>query len=160
VTQTKARARTRKPAYIDLLNTICSQEGRAGVFLNAWAGKTPDPDLKKCLSFVAAREDSHYHIFKRRIQELGYQLKETPDPLAAERLAVTGSDVSDAEKIRWLKEAGAKQPKPTVQNRYEAAIDDESVDPLTRSLLRWFADVEADSRGLIGEVYAKFQPSS
>ena len=153
MTQTKAR----KPAYLDLLNTICLQEERAGVFLKAWAGKTPDQDLKTCLSFVAAREDSHYHIFKRRIQELGYQLTETGDPQAAERLAVTGSSVSDSEKIRWLKEAGAKQPKPTVQNRYEAAIDDESVDPLTRSLLRWFADVEADSRSLIDEAYAKAQ---
>lgn len=155
MTQTK----TRKPAYLDLLNAICLQEGRAGVFLKAWAAKTPDPDLKECLNFVAAREDSHYHIFKRRIQELGYQLKEASDPMAAERLAVTGSGVSDAEKIRWLKEAGAKQPKPTVQERYEAAIDDESVDPLTRSLLRWFADVEADSRGLIMESYARVQKS-
>ncbi len=159
MTQTKARARTRKPAYIELLNAICLQEGRAGVFLKAWAGKTPDPDLKECLNFVAAREDSHHHIFKRRIQELGYKLKEAGDPMAVERLAVTGSDVSDAEKILWLKEAGAKQPKPTVQNRYEAAIDDESVDPLTRSLLRWFSDVEADSRGLIMESYARVQKS-
>jgi rubrerythrin len=155
MTQTKTPKRTRKPAYLDLLNAICLQEGRAGVFLKAWAGKTPDPDLKKCLNFVAAREDSHHHIFKRRIQELGYQLKEVGDPMVAERLAVTGSGVSDAEKIRWLKEAGAKQPKPTVQERYEAAIDDESVDPLTRSLLRWFSDVEADSRGLIMETYAR-----
>ena len=144
---------------MDLLNVICLQEGRAGVFLKAWAEKTPDQDLQKCLNFVAAREDSHHHIFKRRIQELGYQLKEAGDPMAAERLAVTGSDVSDAEKILWLKEAGAKQPKPTVQNRYEAAIDDESVDPLTRSLLRWFSDVEADSRGLIMESYARVQKS-
>lgn len=155
MTQTK----TRKPAYLDLLNTICLQEGRAGVFLKAWAGKTPDQDLRKCLNFVAAREDSHHHIFKRRIQELGYQLTETGDPMAAERLAVTGSDVSDAEKISWLKAAGAKQPKPTVQDRYEAAIDDKSVDSLTRSLLRWFADVEADSRGLIMEAYARVQTS-
>jgi rubrerythrin len=156
MTQTK----TRKPAYLDLLNTICLGEGRAGVFLKAWAEKTPDPDLKKCLNFVAAREDSHHHIFKRRIQELGYQLQEIGDPMAAERLAVTGSGVSDAEKIRWLKEAGAKQPKPTVRDRYEAAIDDEAVDPLTRSLLRWFADVEADSGGLIRESYARVEKSS
>jgi len=155
MTQTK----TRKPAYLDLLNAICLGEGRAGVFLNVWAGKTPDQDPRKCLNFVAAREDSHHHIFKRRIQELGYQLTETGDPMAAERLAVVGSGVSDAEKIRWLKEAGAKQPKPTVRDRYEAAINDESVDPLTRSLLRWFADVEADSGRLIAETYARVQTS-
>lgn len=159
MTRTNNRTKTRKPAYLDLLNAICLQEGRAGVFLKAWAGKTPDQDLRKCLNFVAAREDSHHHIFKRRIQELGYQLTETGDPMAAERLAVTGSDVSDAEKIRWLQEAGAKQPKPTVRDRYEAAIEDEAVDPLTRSLLRWFTDVENDSRGLIMEAYARVQTS-
>jgi hypothetical protein len=30
---------------------------------------------------------------------------------------------------------------------------DESVDPLTRSLLRWFSDVEADSGALLRQAY-------
>jgi hypothetical protein len=37
---------------------------------------------------VADRETSHYHIFKRRIVELGYCWTETPDPDFEERLQV------------------------------------------------------------------------
>ena len=36
-------------------------------------------------------------------------------------------------------------------------MEDESVDPLTRSLLRWFTDVENDSVVRMGEVYTKIE---
>ena len=57
--------------YMELLNDIASGEKRAGIHLAAWAGKTLNPKLKSCLSLVADREPSLYHIFKRRISELG-----------------------------------------------------------------------------------------
>ena len=66
--------------YLELLNTIASGERRAGVFLQAWADKTPDPELRACLSMVANRETSHYQIFKRRIEELGYPWTDNQDP--------------------------------------------------------------------------------
>ena len=149
-----------KPQYLDLLNDICIQEGRAGVFLSAWADKTPDPQLKECLNLVAARETSHHDIFERRIRELGFAKQEKEDPMFAERLEVLGSDRKDADKIQWNQEAGAKQPKPTVRDRFEAAMEDEAVDPLTRSLLRWFNDVELDSRDKLMEVYARIEVGS
>ena len=34
---------------------------------------------------------------------------------------------------------------------------DETVDPLTRSLLRWFADVEADSGARLRQEYARIE---
>ena len=46
---------------------------------------------------------------------------------------------------------------PTVRERYEAATVDESVDSLTRSLLRWFTDVEDDSVVRMGKVYAEIE---
>ena len=55
--------------YLELRNTIASGERRAGVYLKAWADATPDPELSACLSMVADRETSHYHIFKRRIAD-------------------------------------------------------------------------------------------
>ena len=110
---------SQKPAYLNLLNLICLQEGRAGVFLRAWADKTPDPQLKECLNFVAARETSHHDIFERRIRELGFAKEEKEDPSFAERLEVLGSDRTDADKIRWNKEVAAKQAKPTVRDRFE-----------------------------------------
>ena len=148
---------TAKPDYIDLLNDIRLQENRAGVYLEAWANKTTNQSLKECLSFVAAREYSHGDIFDRRVKELGFTTADIEDPEFSEKVRVVSSDISDAEKIAWLKESRLKQPSPSVRERYEAATVDESVDPLTRSLLRWFTDVENDSVARMGPVYAEIE---
>ena len=145
--------------YIGLLNEIRLQEARAGIFLKAWADKTDNPDLKDCLSMVAEREDSHGAIFERRIRELGGSLQDNEDPMFAERLRVASSDMTDAEKISWMTEAQERAPKPTVRERYEEATEDESVDALTRSLLRWFTDVENDSGACMKTVYAQIEPA-
>ena len=143
--------------YIGLLNDIRLQEARAGVFLKAWADKTDNQDLRHCLSMVAEREDSHGAIFERRIRELGGSLDDNEDPMFAERLRVASSDMTDPEKIAWMTEAQDRAPKPTVRERYEAATEDESVDALTRSLLRWFTDVENDSGTHMKSVYAQIE---
>jgi DNA-binding helix-hairpin-helix protein with protein kinase domain len=143
--------------YLELLNHIASGERRAGVFLQAWADTTPDPELSACLSMVAQRETSHYHVFKRRIAELGYPWTDTQDPDFAERLQVSGSALPDVEKMRWGKARQAQRRGPTIRERYEAAIADATVDPLTRSLLRWFADVEADSGARLRAIYDRIE---
>ena len=148
---------TSKPQYVDLLNDIRLQENRDGVYLEAWANKTANKDLKECLSFVAAREYSHGDIFDRRVKELGFATEEVADPEFDEKVRVVTSDISDAEKIAWLKESRLRQPTPSVRERYEAAMEDDSVDPLTRSLLRWFTDVENDSVEQMGKVYAQIE---
>ncbi len=148
---------TSKPEYVSLLNDIRLQENRAGVYLEAWANKTDNKDLKECLSFVAAREYSHGDIFDRRVKELGFQTEEISDPDFDEKVRVVKSDISDAEKIAWLNETRLRQATPGVRERYEAATDDEAVDPLTRSLLRWFTDVENDSVVRMGAVYAEIE---
>ena len=148
---------TSKPQYVNLLNDIRLQENRAGVYLEAWANKTANKDLKECLSFVAAREYSHGDIFDRRVKELGFATEEVKDPEFDEKVRVVTSDISDAEKIAWLKESRNRQPTPSVRERYEAAMEDDSVDPLTRSLLRWFTDVENDSVEQMGRVYAQIE---
>ncbi len=148
---------TSKPEYVDLLNDIRLQENRAGVYLEAWANKTDNKDLKECLSFVAAREYSHGDIFDRRVKELGFATVEIEDPEFEEKVRVVSSDISDAEKIAWLKESRSRMATPSVRERYEAATVDESVDPLTRSLLRWFTDVENDSVVSMNKVYAEIE---
>ncbi len=148
---------TSKPEYVDLLNDIRLQETRAGVYLEAWADKTANKDLKECLSFVAAREYSHGDIFDRRVKELGFATVEIEDPEFEEKVRIVSSDISDAEKIVWLKESRLRMPSPSVRERYEAATVDESVDPLTRSLLRWFTDVEDDSVISMSKVYAEIE---
>ena len=70
-------------------------------------------------------------------------------------MEVLGSDMSDAEKIQCIKDAAQKQEKPTVRDKYIVAAHDPSVDPLTRTLLGWFADVEADSGVMMSQTYKK-----
>ena len=145
-----------KPEYIDLLNIICQQEADAGVYLKAWVDKTNNPALQSCLNLVTQREISHGHIFGRRIRELGYDVEEFKDPKFAERLNMLGSDRSDAEKIEYLKTAFDPAPNEVpVNERYLAAMEDEKVDSLTRSMIRWYHDVELDSIGRMEQAYAQ-----
>ena len=146
-----------KPEYIELLNDIRLQEYRAGVYLKAWADRTEHPGLKGCLSLVAERETSHGDIFDRRIRELGGIPEEKDDDMFAERLRVAGSDMNDSEKIAWMREAQTRVTLPTVRMRYEAASEDESVDQLTRSLIKWFTEVEDDSGASMRMVYAEIE---
>ena len=155
-----AQTTAQKPAYLELLNTIALQEERAGVFLQAWADKTQDPALKQCLDMVTAREISHYHIFKRRIEELGFEVRREVPADYAERMRIATSDMSDSEKIKAFDGLQERQPKPTVRDRFDAAKDDETVDPLTRSLLSWFSQVETDSAKSMRATYAKIQGTS
>ena len=146
-----------KPEYTDLLNDIRLQEYRAGVYLKAWADKTGHPGLKACLSVVAERETSHGDIFDRRIRELGGVPEDKDDALFTERLRVAGSDMTDKEKIVWMREAQSRVTLPNVRQRYEAASVDESVDQLTRSLIKWFTEVEDDSGASMRAVYAEIE---
>ena len=148
------------PEYIDLLNDIRLQEYRAGVFLKSWADKTEHPGLKGCLSLVAERETSHGDIFDRRIRELGGTPEDRDDELYRERLRVAGSDMTDKEKIVWMREAQTRVTLPTVRMRYEEAGQDESVDQLTRSLIKWFTEVEDDSGASMRSVYAEIEAES
>ena len=148
-----------RPDYLPLLNTLAIHERNSGVSLKAWADKTPSPELRACLSLVAARETSHYEVFARRIEELGYALEEEKEAGHEERLRVRGSDMSDIEKARW---PSPRQPiiKPDYKEFFitlETAVSDEGTDPLTRSLLRWFADEEADSANLLAEAYGQVE---
>ena len=106
---------------------------------------------------VAGRETSHYHIFKRRISELGHSWTDNGDPELEERLRVNGSDMTDVEKARFAMAKGAQRPSPTIRDRYQAAMADETVDSLTRSLLHWFSDVEADSSSRLQQSYARIE---
>ena len=154
------QTKTQKPEYLDLLNTICLGEHQAGVYLQTWSDKTRDPALKHCLNLVAARETSHHHIFKRRIEELGFELQMEVPARFGERMQIATYDMTDSEKIKALDifdEVQQRHSTSSTRERYTAAMEDEAVDPLTRSLLRWWRDVEADSIQLLRETFAKVE---
>ena len=65
-----------KPPYLGLLNAISIAERNAGRYLKAWADVTPDPELRRALSLVAARETTHGEVFRQRIERLGFSLRD------------------------------------------------------------------------------------
>jgi hypothetical protein len=89
-----------KPHYLGLLNSISLAERNAGFYLKAWADVTPDPDLKRALCLVAARETTHGEVFRQRIERLGFSLLDKEDAKVAERVRTLGDPGrSDVEKI-------------------------------------------------------------
>ena len=140
-----------QPHYLELLNTIAIQEREAGIFLQEWAQKTNNDVLRANLALVARRETSHYEIFNRRIEELGFTLEDRTIPELVERKRIFSSNLSDTEKNAWRKTRMSKQKGHSIRDKYVAAASDETVDLLTRSLLRWFADVEEDSTEILNQ---------
>jgi len=149
-----------KPEYLGLLNTISIAERNAGRYLKAWADLTPDPDLKRALALVAARETTHGEVFRQRIERLGFSLLEKEDDAAlADRLRVYGDPaLSDAEKVRAFPRDAAHEARV---DAFFASLDeriaDESVDALTRDTLRWYVHEERDSRALLRAAYARIE---
>ncbi len=140
-----------KPSYLGLLNAISLAEANAGVLLDAWAEATPNVDLAACLRFVAHRETSHGEVFRRRIQELGFDVLKRDDPKFPERLArVSDPAVSDVEKLGRQEEEDAADPFMRIEGDLERGI----FDPLTGLLMRWYIAEERDSGTRLREVYA------
>src|SRR5262245_56289114 len=136
-----------KPPYLRLLNSISIAERNAGCCLRAWADVTPDPDLKRVLGFVAARETTHGEVFRQRIERFGFSLLEKDDPSLEERVREYGdASLSDLDKIcSSRRRQGSDDRIDTIFASLDAQVADESVDPLTRDALRWSVEAERDS---------------
>jgi hypothetical protein len=65
-----------KPRYLGLLNAIAIAESRAHTYLRAWAERTPSDDVRRVLKSDAAREGEDGMSFARRINELGYEVRD------------------------------------------------------------------------------------
>lgn len=131
---------TAKPRYLGLLNAISLAESHAGIYLNAWANATCDEDLACTLRLVAAREKSHGEVFCRRLAELGYSLRQKPDPEGAERVAWYGNPkISDVEKI------GSRRGESDPFGEIERQLREKAFDPMTTNLLTWYIAEERDS---------------
>jgi len=141
-----------KPAYLGLLNAISLAETEAGHYLTAWANATDDEELAACLRLVAARETSHGELFCRRLSELGYDLRQKPDPKAAARLArYANPKISDCEKVGPEREETGAEPFGDIKK----AIADGVYDDMTCNMLQWYINEEIDSGRRLNAVYAK-----
>ncbi len=140
-----------KPSYLGLLNAISLAETEAGHYLAAWANATDDEELAGCLRLVAARETSHGDLFCRLIGELGYELRQKPDPKAAERLArYANPKISDCEKV-----GPERAPERDTFADIKKAMADGVYDPVTCNMMQWYICEEEDSGRRLREAYAK-----
>ena len=142
---------TTKPPYLGLLNAISLGESEAGVYLEAWANATDDEELASTLRFVAARETSHGELFCRRLCELGYDLRQKPDPKSAARLArYANPKISDCEKVgpeRAETGDGFADIRANIANGV--------YDTMTCNMLQWYVNEEDDSGRRLRDAYAK-----
>lgn len=142
---------TTKPRYLGLLNAISLAESRAGNYLRAWADATDDADLACTLRLVAARETSHGELFCRMLSELGYSLRQKPDPEAAERLAkYANPKISDLDKIGRARNDVEKDPFGEIEQKLKEGF----YDPVTANLLSWYICEERDSAKKLRAAYA------
>ncbi|MGH6985671.1 MAG: hypothetical protein ACRED9_02370 [Caulobacteraceae bacterium] len=139
-----------KPSYLGLLNAISLAETRAGEDLCAWAEATNDAELGCCLRLIAAREASHGALFRQRLEELGYQLRDKSDPNLNRRRARLGDPgVSDLDKLPAERGDGADTFADIERRLAEGEFD-----PMTANLLSWYIAEERDSDGRLKAAWA------
>ena len=149
-------ATVQKPKYLGFLNTISNAESAAGVYLEAWADVTPNPDLACTLRLVAARERSHGDVFCRRIAELGFSLRKKVDPKGAEQLAkLSNPHISDLEKIG---DRDSSDGDGDFFGDVRRRIAEGEFDPMTANLMTWYIAEEIVLRKLTSRSRPLIEP--
>jgi hypothetical protein len=140
-----------KPSYLGLLNAIAVAESRSHCYLTAWVATSPSEEVRAVLSTVAAREGEHGMSFARRVNELGYSVREKPDPEQDKRMKIAQSKKSDLQKMEALVvpdlEAG---DGPDIFDRF---FTDHTIDIRTGELLGRYIAEERDSTCLLRSCY-------
>lgn len=145
-----------KPTYLGLLNTIAVVEARAHAYLTAWADVTSDPAVRSVLRTVAAREGEHGMSFAKRVNELGYDVRESDDPGFESKMEIARSDRSDLEKIEALGLLRFRSDdEPDV---FDTMFRDHSIDIQTGALLGRYIAEERDTLRLLQGCCAQLQP--
>jgi len=134
------------PSYLGLLNAISLAETRAYQYLSAWIETTTDPDVQCVLRKVAAREGEHGMAFAKRIDELGFELRDKDDPDFAKRMAIASSDRSDLKKFEKL---GLGRIDGDVLTAFDNVFADHTIDIRTGELLGRYIAEEFDTARLL-----------
>ncbi|HUI02262.1 MAG TPA: hypothetical protein VLZ77_01890 [Acidimicrobiales bacterium] len=132
---------TGKPSYLGLLNAIAVNEARAHRYLLAWIDATDDPAVRGVLRTVAWREGEHGMSFAKRINELGYEVRETDDGAPAEQMAVAASGMSDLEKM----ERFGLDRLDDLLHGFDTVFADHSIDVRTGELMGRYVAEEFDT---------------
>jgi rubrerythrin len=144
-----------KPSFLGLLNAIALAEGRAQKYLCAWAERTPSGDVRRVLLTVAAREGEHAASFARRINELGYEVRDKRDDELDKAMAIVTSDRTDLEKMKALKlHRLDSSDKPDI---FDDFFRDHSIDIRTGELLGRYIAEERDTGRLLRACYEQLK---
>jgi rubrerythrin len=141
-----------KPRYLGLLNTIAVAESAAHAYLTEWAKLTDDPEVRHVLLTVAAREGEHGMSFARRINELGFEVREKDLPRAEKALDIVRSDRSDLEKMEALQLH--KLDSGSAPDLFDDIFKDHSIDIRTGELLGRYITEERDSARMLRTCHA------
>jgi rubrerythrin len=140
-----------KPSYLGLLNAVSLAESNAYCYLSEWASVTKDPEVRRVLLTVAAREGEHGMTFAKRINELGFELLPRPDENLEKNLDIVRSDCSDLEKMEALGFGrGEDTDQPDVFDNF---FKDHSIDIRTGEMLGRYIAEERDSGRLLRACY-------
>jgi rubrerythrin len=142
-----------KPSYLGLLNAIAVGESIAHRLVTEWAGVTKDPEVRNVLLRVAAREGEHAMTFARRINELGYEVRQRPPAdIDQQHLDAVRSDISDLEKMKAIGVIDPDVPDegPDI---FESYFNDHSIDARTGELLGRFIAEERESEQMLRSCY-------
>jgi hypothetical protein len=138
---------TEKPTYLGLLNAISLAESRAHAYLSAWVDVTPSPEVRSVLLTIAAREGEHGMSFAKRINELGFEVREADDPKFEQQMDIARSDRSDLDKIEALGLLRfCTDGEPDV---FDGFFADHSIDIRTGELLGRYIAEERDTLRLL-----------
>jgi Mn-containing catalase len=134
-----------KPTYLSLLNAIALNEAKAHRYLQAWIAKTDNPEVRAVLETVSCREGEHGMSFAKRMNELGYSVREKGEYITEERYEVATSDLSDREKIEKLRLHELDKDL----TYFDTVFQDHSIDIKTGELLGRYIAEEYDSARLL-----------
>src|SRR5437879_3392315 len=146
-----------KPSYLGLLNGISLAETRGHCWLSAWIEKTPNPDVRKVLQTIAAREGEHGMAFAKRINELGFELEQKDDPKFADQMAIASADCSDLEKFEAL---GLTDVNEGILTYFDNVFSDHSIDIRTGELLGRYIAEEHDTGRLFKSCYEQLKAAA
>ena len=142
-----------KPSYLGLLNAIAVNEAHAHRYLQVWIDTTTDPEVEAVLRTVAWREGEHGMSFAKRINELGFEVRDRDDLGLADRLAVAGSDRSDLEKMEYF----GQDRLDEVLDAFDNIFKDHTIDIRTGELLGRYIAEEFDTARLLRCCYEQLK---
>jgi rubrerythrin len=150
-----------KPSYLGLLNAVALAEEEAHAYLRAWIDVTESDDVRAVLRKVAHREGEHASSFARRINELGYEVRDN-DGKGRERrekaIALVTSGCSDLEKMEALGlHRLDRGDKPDI---FDDFFKDHSIDIATGELLGRYIAEERDTGRIFRDCHAQLKQAA